>query len=102
MGLVSNVLTSLHGDVESIIIGPAAPHRCPLVRVIREEAVERKAAPPGTGDRGVVPEHTPRLGRITLIALVENVLGDLELGAVEGDGVSGGGELVGAVVTVVE
>jgi hypothetical protein len=102
VSLVSDALAGLHGDVESVVVGPAAPHRCPLVCVIREEAVERKTAPPRTRDGWIIPEHRPRLSRIALITLVEDVLGDLELGTVEDDGVGGGGELVGTVVTVVE
>ena len=102
MGLMSDVLATLHGDKEGIAVGPAAPHRRPLVCIIQEEAVERKATPPGTSDSGIIPKHTPRLSRIALIALVEKVLGDLELGAVEDDRVGGGGEFVGTVVTVVE
>jgi len=39
---------------------------------------------------------------VALIALVEDVLGDLVLGAVEGNRVRSGGEFVGAMVTVVE
>jgi len=102
VSLVTEVLACLHGDVESVIIGPAAPHRCPLVRVIREEAIEGETTPPGTRDRGVVPEHSPRLSRTALITLVEDILGNFELGAVKDDGVGGGGELVRTVVTVVE
>lgn len=102
VSLMPDVVASLHGNEECFVIGPTAPHRRPLVRVIRKDAVERKTAPPGTGDSGIIPEHTPRLRSIALITLVENVLGDLERGAVKGDRIGGGGELVGAVVTVVE
>jgi len=102
VSLVCNESACLHGDVESVVVGPTAPHRCPLVRLVREEAVERKTTPPGTGDTGIIPEHTPRFSRITLITLVENVLGNVVFGSVEGDRVGGGGKLVGAVVTVIE
>lgn len=40
--------------------------------------------------------------KIALIALVEDVLGDLVLGIIEGDQICGCGEFVGAVVTTVE
>jgi hypothetical protein len=39
---------------------------------------------------------------VALIALVEDVLGDLVLDTVEGDRVRSGGEFVGAMVSVVE
>ena len=102
MSLVCVVLSGLHGDKESIVVGPATPHRCPLVRIVLEDAIERKATPPRTRDSWIIPEHGPWLGRIALITLVEKILGDLELGTVEDDRVGGGGELVGTVVTVVE
>ena len=102
MSLVSDIPSGLHGDKESVAVGPAAPHRCPLVRIVREEAVERKTTPPRASDGWIIPEHGPWLGSIALITLVENILGDLELGAVEGDGVGGRREFVGTVVTVVE
>ena len=102
MGLVSDERSGLHGDIERVVAGPAAPHRCPLIGRIREEAVEGETTPPGTGDGWIIPEHGPRLRGVALITLVENVLGDLELGAVEDDRVGGGGELVGTGVTIVE
>lgn len=102
VSLVSDVLSGLHGDKESIVISPATPHRCPLVRIVLEDAVEREATPPRTRDSWVIPEHGPWLSRIALITLVEKIFGDLQLGTVEDDRVGGGGELVGTVVTVVE
>ena len=102
MSLMCDVLSGLHGDKESVVVGPAAPHRCPLVRIVLEDAVERKAAPPRTCDGWIIPEHGPWLSRIALITLVENILGNLQLGTVEDDRVGGSGELVGTVVTVVE
>lgn len=102
MGLVSDERSGLHGDIERVVVGPAAPHRGPLIRRIREEAIKRKITPPGTSDAWIIPEHGPRLRRVALITLVENVLRDLILGAVEDDRVGGGGELVGTCVTIVE
>ena len=102
VSLVSDVLSGLHGDKESIVVSPATPHRCPLVRIVLEDAVEREATPPRTRDSWVIPEHGPWLSRIALITLVEKIFGDLQLGTVEDDRVGGGGELVGTVVTVVE
>ena len=102
MRLVSSERSGLHGDVKRVVVSPAAPHRAPLIRRVREEAVERKIAPPSTRDTWIIPEHGPRLDGVTLITLVEDILGDLVLGAIEGDRVRGGGELVGTVVTVVE
>ena len=100
--LVPNERSGLHRNVQCIIIRPTAPHRCPLIRWIREESVERKITPPGTGHTWIVPEHRPRFRRVPLITLVEDVLGELELGAVEDDRIGGRGELVGASVAIVE
>ena len=102
MSLVSDESSSLHGDIKGIVVGPAAPHRRPLIRVVREETIERKAAPPRTRDGWIIPEHGPRLSSIALITLIKNVLRDLELGTIKDDRVGGGGEFVGTVVTVVE
>jgi len=92
---VSSERSGLHGDVKGVAVGPAALHKVPLVRWVLEEAVERKIAPPSTRDAWITPEHGPRLGRVTQITLVEDVLGDLVLGALEGDRIRSGGEFVG-------
>ena len=99
---MSLALSSLHSEEESIMIGPAAPHRCPLVRTVLEGAVQREVDPPRTADGRIVPEHAPWLSDIGLIALVESIMGAFVLGTVEHHGIGGGGKFVGSVVAIVE
>lgn len=97
--LVALELARLHTDVQRVLVGPATTHGGPLGKGIVEEVVKGHVVPERARDGGVVPEHTPGLGSIVLVALVEDVFGVVEVVTVEEHAVGGGGEPVRAMVT---
>lgn len=102
VGLMTDQGSASHGDKRPIPLGPARPHRSPSVTLVVEITIEREVGPPSALERGVVPEHAPRLGSVGVVPLVQGVPGLLESVGPEEERVGGGGKLVGTVVTPVE
>lgn len=100
--LVTLVHASLHSQEQGVLVSPTASHRCPLIKTVIEEVIQRRAIPERPRDGRIVPEHTPWFGSVGLFTLVQGVVWMVVMLGIQEHGVGRGGKLVRTMITVIE
>lgn len=102
MRLVSLEFPRFHCHVQCIDIRPRTSERRPLITTVLKGMVKRKTIPKSTGDAWVIPKHAPGICCVGHIALVQRILRYIKLRRVKHNGIGRSGELVWAMVAIVE